>query len=69
MFAYAHLTHADLRGADLKRADLRGADFKRADLRGADFTGADLRKAVLADVCFDDTTKWGSNRPPASSSC
>jgi len=44
-------------------------DLTSADLRGADFTRADLRKAVLTDVCFDHTTKWGSNPPPTSSSC
>jgi uncharacterized protein YjbI with pentapeptide repeats len=73
-FKHAELSHAKFRGAnmthvDLTSADLRGANFTRADLRGADFTGADLRKAVLTDVCFDQRTKWGSNSPPASSSC
>jgi hypothetical protein len=40
-----------------------------ADLRGAHFTHTDLSKAVLTDVCFDHTTKWGPNTPPPSSSC
>ena len=49
--------------------DMVSVDLRSADLRGANFTGADLRRAVLTDVCFDDTTKWGSNTQPASSSC
>jgi len=77
--------NAYLKGSHFKRADLRDANFSganmvsggdmvsvdltSADLRGADFTGADLRRAVLTDVCFDAKTKWGSNPPPASSSC
>jgi hypothetical protein len=80
----AHLSNADfrnailsrvlLRHADLRQANFRGANMVRvdltlADLRGADFTRADLRNAVLTDVCFDNTTKWDSNTPPASSSC
>lgn len=34
------------------------ADLTSADLRGARFTRIDLSKAVLTDVCFDQTTKW-----------
>jgi uncharacterized protein YjbI with pentapeptide repeats len=63
-FKRADLRHANFRGANMTRVDLTSAD-----LRGADFTHADLRKAVLTDVCFDNTTKWGTNSPPASSSC
>ena len=76
----ANFTRADLRRSRFKHADLRGANFRRANMtrvdltsadlrRGADFTGADLRRTVLTDVCFDHTTKWGSNSPPATSSC
>jgi uncharacterized protein YjbI with pentapeptide repeats len=64
-FKHAGLSHANFRGANMT-----GVDLTSADVRGADFTRADLRKAVLTDVCFDATTKWGSNTPPpASSSC
>jgi uncharacterized protein YjbI with pentapeptide repeats len=80
----ALLSHGDFRNAYLRRsrfmdADLRNAKFRdarmihvdltSADLRGADFRRADLSRTVLTDVCFDDTTKWGSNSSPASSSC
>ena len=44
-------------------------DLTSADLRGADFRRADPSTTVLTDVCFDNTTKWGSNSPPVSSSC
>jgi uncharacterized protein YjbI with pentapeptide repeats len=65
----SHFKHADLRGARFSGAEMVRVDLTSADLRGADFTRADLRTAVLTDVCFDHTTKWGSNPPPASSSC
>ena len=63
------LTSADLRNSSFRDTKLTRANLTSADLRGASFTRADLSKAVLTDVCFDDTTKWGSNTPPASSSC
>jgi uncharacterized protein YjbI with pentapeptide repeats len=66
---WARFKRADLRHANFRGANMRHIDLTSADLRGADFRRADLRKAVLTDVCFDDTTKWGSNSPPASSSC
>jgi uncharacterized protein YjbI with pentapeptide repeats len=73
-FRHANLTRARFKHADLKNAKFRGAEMIRvdltsADLRGADFTRADLRKAVFTDVCFDDTTKWGTNSAPTNSSC
>jgi uncharacterized protein YjbI with pentapeptide repeats len=61
--------HADLRDANFRGANMTDVDLTSADLRGADFTRADLRNAVFTDVCFDHTTKWASNSPPASSSC
>jgi uncharacterized protein YjbI with pentapeptide repeats len=64
---FARLKRADLRHASFRSANMTGVDLTSANLRGADFTRADLRNAVLTDVCFDDTTKWGSNSPPASS--
>lgn len=83
--SHGDFRNAYLKGSHFKRADLRDANFSganmvsggdmvsvdltSADLRGADFTGADLTRAVLTDVCFDAKTKWGSNPPPASSSC
>jgi uncharacterized protein YjbI with pentapeptide repeats len=66
---WARLRRADLRHAIIHNAKLSHADLMSADLRGADFTGTDLSKAFLGDVCFDHTTKWGSNAPPASSTC
>jgi uncharacterized protein YjbI with pentapeptide repeats len=73
-FRNASMNGARFEGADLRKANFRGVqmykvDLTSADLRGTDFTRADLRKAVLTDVCFDHTTKWGSNAPPTSSSC
>jgi uncharacterized protein YjbI with pentapeptide repeats len=73
-FADTNMTRANLTSANLRRARFRDTNMTRIDLtsddvRGADFTRADLRTAVLTDVCFDDTTKWGSNTQPASSSC
>jgi uncharacterized protein YjbI with pentapeptide repeats len=65
----SRLTHADLRNAKFRDARMIQVDLTSADLRGADFRRADLATTVLTDVCFDYTTKWGSNRPPASSSC
>ena len=65
----ARFNHADLRNANFRRAHMTHVDMTSADLRGADFTHAELRGAVLTDVCFDATTIWGSNSPPASSSC
>lgn len=71
--SWADFHRADLRGSSFKHADLRHARFSRAnmahvdltsaDLRGANFTRADLRKAIFTDICFDATTKWGSNTP------
>ena len=69
-FKRADLRYANFSGANMvPDGDMVSVDLRSADLRGANFTGADLRRAVLTDVCFDDTTKWGSNTPPASSSC
>ena len=71
----SHFNRADLRYANFSGANMVSdgnmvsVDLTSADLRGADFTAADLREAVLTDVCFDAKTKWGSNTPPASSSC
>jgi uncharacterized protein YjbI with pentapeptide repeats len=61
--------HADLRNANFRGAEMIQVDLTSADLRGAKFVGTDLSKTVLTDVCFDDTTRWGSNKPPARSSC
>jgi len=58
----------NLSGAELGGLSLRVTDVK-CHLGCADLRTADLRKAVLTDVCFDHTTKWGSNSPPASSTC
>jgi uncharacterized protein YjbI with pentapeptide repeats len=74
-FWHTKMNRVDLRSADLRRADFRDTtnmtrdDLRSADLRGARFTRTDLSNAVLTDVCFDRTTKWGSNTPRASSSC
>jgi uncharacterized protein YjbI with pentapeptide repeats len=65
----ADLAYADLRGAHIRDSNMTGADLTSADLRGAHFTRTDLSKAVLSNVCFDDTTQWDSNTPPASSTC
>jgi uncharacterized protein YjbI with pentapeptide repeats len=65
----SRFTHADLRRAKFRGAEMSHVDLTSADLRGADFRRADLSTTVLTDVCFDDTTKWGANSPPASSSC
>jgi uncharacterized protein YjbI with pentapeptide repeats len=65
----ARFQHADLRDADFRGAKITRVDLTYADLRGTDFRRADLHNAILTDVCFDDRTKWGSNSPPASSSC
>jgi uncharacterized protein YjbI with pentapeptide repeats len=67
--AQSRFQRADLRDANFRGALMAHVDLTSADLRGADFTRTDLSKVVLTDVCFDDTTKWGSNTPPASSSC
>jgi uncharacterized protein YjbI with pentapeptide repeats len=61
--------HADLRNANFTGAKMIHVDLTSTDLRGTKFVGTDLSKTVLTDVCFDDTTRWGSNRPPARSSC
>ncbi|MBY0458246.1 MAG: pentapeptide repeat-containing protein [Gemmataceae bacterium] len=74
----ADLTGAKLAGVALKEgrlvgakfidADLRGADLTGADLSGADFTGADLTGVTLAQLVFDQTTKWpdGFEVPPGA---
>jgi len=61
--------HADLRDSQFEGAEMWDLDLTSADLRGADLSRADLRRAVVTDLCFDKTTKWGSNSPPTSSSC
>ncbi len=73
----ANLAGANLRGADLRDADLRGASLLGADLRlailggdargtifAADFRPARLQQAVLADVTWDDTTRWPAGFDP-----
>jgi uncharacterized protein YjbI with pentapeptide repeats len=74
IFRSAEIIHVDLTSADLRNANFTGAemidiDLTLADLRGADFTRTHLRRAVLTDVCFDATTKWGTTSPPTSSTC
>jgi uncharacterized protein YjbI with pentapeptide repeats len=66
---HVDLTSTDLRDANFTDAKMIDIDLTSADLRGADFTGTHLRRAVLTDVCFDHTTKWGSNSPGTTSSC
>lgn len=55
-------------GAKFVDADLSGADLTGADLCGTDFTGANLTGTVLAELVFDQTTKWpdGFEVPPGA---
>ncbi|MDY3555400.1 pentapeptide repeat-containing protein [Gemmata sp. JC717] len=55
-------------GAKFVGADLSDADLTGADLSGADFTDANLTGTVLAELVFDQTTKWpeGFEVPPGA---
>ena len=62
----AYLGSADLNGANLGTVDLRGANLGGADLRGASLFDANLRGAALNDVCWSESTSWGTFQPPPS---
>ena len=60
-FRVAHLSRADLIGADLTGAVLRGADLYEADLREATLTGANLREANLYRADLREADFRGAN--------
>lgn len=57
----AVLTHADLRGADLRRVNLGGATIVDAYLPGADLRGANLLNADLTNTVLSDAKLQGAN--------
>jgi predicted ATPase/class 3 adenylate cyclase len=54
----ADLRHVNFEGADLRDANLRAADLSGANLANADLRGAALDGAKLANVSYNEKTRW-----------
>jgi uncharacterized protein YjbI with pentapeptide repeats len=62
--SHADLSRADLKGALLSNANLTGANLAEANLVGSHLRRAKLEDANLAEVCYDELTRWPANYVP-----